>query len=313
MREDEPAFVRKHKVPLNEDIDVELALVEEETEIICRKYMSEDRSDLQRKPRWRRQAVHACLHQAAHAAGNRAARLGLGVAEQLIKEERVAGRAPDAGIGVGGVDAVVAPREGGGLVGGQCAEIDGEERRRRRPATAKEVAVSPRGHEQEGRQVPDTCGNPGEEIQRGCVSPMQVLHDKQKGMLPAAVLNQPAEGRSGAGRACFVVHCIEELPEPQVELLPGEVEKDGHLHRHEAGRLKRGGGGLGRPSGICLQHIADRRPRQLGQGTSSVVSAEIENEPEPDGKPFLRRKPPDLFGEARLADSRLAPQVDRLP
>ena len=128
VREQEPVAGRAHEQALDRGGAAVVRVVHKVAQRVQREALPEYRGGLDGLLVERRQVVEARLDQALHRAGDGSLGRTLGVAQQLLQEQGIAGGALDAAPGEVAVRLEVSLGERTGLGRAQRPEVDGQER-----------------------------------------------------------------------------------------------------------------------------------------------------------------------------------------
>ena len=259
--------------------------------------------------------VEAGLHEALHRSGHRGLGGALGVTQQLLQKQRVAGRTLDASPRELAVGVKIGLGERGGLSSAQRPEIDGHERTAAgagAPGVVERVALDPRGHDQDGAAGGRRIGKARQVIEGGLIGPVHVLDGEQEGRQRAGLAHQRGDRFARAAAARRAVHGVIERAQigrlRQVQKIVQEhaplgergVRGDRPLECRLAGR---------RLAGAQPEQTAHQRP----DGVLAGRRAEVQDQTGVTGKTPRRGPALPLLEQSGLADAGLATEVYRLP
>ena len=197
----------------------------------------------------------------------------------------------------------------------QRPEIDGRERAGAgagAPGVVERIALDARGHDQDGRAHGDRGGKARQVVKGGLVRPVHVLDREQERGTRAGLAHQRRDRLALAAAARRAVHGVVQRTQlgrlRQVEQV---VEEDAAIDERRVGGygvLERGPGGCQVAAGAQPEQAAHQRPDRVLPG----AGAEVEHQAEMTGETLGYRLRLELLDQARLADSRLAANDDRL-
>ena len=274
-----------------------------------RKALADHRGRLQRELVARTQAVHARQHQALDGGWNAAAAALLGVAQQLLEEQRVALCPLDAfrGEATGGLDQAAGQRAR--FVGPQRPQVDGQERHAmagRAPVPVEGIAFEAGGHRQHQRALARHYGCGGETVQQQRRRPVHVLEHQEPRPLARGVASEIGERRGGPPPARRIVHRVEDRT-----LVLALLQAEQIAHRHfvvdcNEARLQRAGQSS---SPACVVRAA-RHSEQIGdhrgQGLLAFADTEVEHASQVARIALRAGAPLQFFDQPGLADPGLA-------
>ncbi len=152
--------------------------------------LAEHRGRLERLTIRRIELIHARLDQALHRARHDALHALLGMAQQLLEKQRIAGCAFDAASGELAARPGLDAGQRLGLAGAQWAQIQRHQRAAadaRPPRLIQRVASDAGGHDQERRTAPHRAGEIRQILEGDTVGPMEVLDQQQPRLMAAGV------------------------------------------------------------------------------------------------------------------------------
>ena len=232
------AVVRPHEVARHEMLGGMVRMLEQVGQGSAVEALAEHRGRLQGRLVGRVEPVDARLHQVLHRARDAGFRAVLGVPQQLLQEQRVAGGPLDAPRGelVRRVEERARQRQR--LLAPQRAEVERDQRCAGDPVAplpAERVALEPRGHHQERGAFRHRERQRGQLRQLQLAGPVDVLDHQHARPRPARPPHQPGHRAALALVARRVVHGVVEgaqvLRLRQVEQV---VEEHGVVGRHPA-------------------------------------------------------------------------------
>ena len=261
----------------------------------------------------RGEAVHARQHEVAEGRRDRVGGALLRVPQQLLQEQRVAARALDAGSRdlLGGVDE--AAGEAQRFLRAQRTEI---ERCERGPATARPpsgvdgIALDARRQDHQAFAVRQRGSQSGQVAEQMGVGPMQVLDNEEGRVFRAgARRNGRHDGAETAQPRARVGRLIERPPFPFLLEIERVVQK-GNLLRGDRFRGEQLFDFCAPVFRTCREGQPEQAEQQHLHRALFLADAEVEHETAMGDEAAGFRQAAHFLHEPRLADTRLAAQVD---
>ena len=253
--QERPLALRADQGEFGDPLDVAIGLAKEVAQRFQVEALAEHGGGLERDPVVRVEPVEPRLDEALHRArhGGSAALL-LGVAEELLQEQRVAGRSLDAAFGQGGVRGEESPCQSARFRGVERAEVEGQ-----RlvpgclgpPCRTQRVAFDARRGYQD-RRAPGNGGAERGQVRQGSpVGPMEVLDHEQARAGAARPLGQAEQNAPAALGAGRIVHGVVERAQLGRLLHPEQVVQEHRVLGRVGGVVARSRRQLGRDRLAC--------------------------------------------------------------